>query len=266
MSLRKVTKLSAESKRRPKFDEQKFFDYLGKRADHAEKSGARTDQTLLNLLRSIDIRASLEISALVCRYLRPFEEEPLRTERRERGDKIKRHLRATIDRLLEATRAYRELAATEIPGHGSVLSRNAPQLPDGTLLLPHLLESEAVRLSILLNAAEKTYNEKRFGVSGNHFWLIILQDFVAVWTERELGHARALQPGEIASLLTAGRIALGWSKDLCESGKNADLVRKAILNFRSNKANMTLCALARDYARRRCERIPQRPFPRGIQI
>jgi hypothetical protein len=174
--------LPAEAKHPPKFDEQKFFNHLMKHADR--------DRALLVLLRSIDKRASVEISHLIFRYLRPLENS-LRAKRKERGNKIEKSQKAALDSMLEATRKYRELAAIEIPGHGSAIG-DAPKCADGTLLLPYILESEAVRIALQLGKAKKIYNEKRFGLSAYHLWLVILEEFVSLCTEKELGKAQAL--------------------------------------------------------------------------
>jgi hypothetical protein len=157
-----------------KSDEVKFFSYLRKHAN----------PTLLVFLRSIDRRASVEMMSYVIRYLRRSEEEPVVSERRRRGTKVKRTLAATISSLRNAAAKYRELAATEIPGSGPLIKAGSPLWPEGTPFLADVLESEVVRLSALLERAGKLYGEKRFGVSGNHLWLVILQEFVSTFSPR----------------------------------------------------------------------------------
>ena len=242
-------------KKRVKFDEAKFFSYLRQNANPA----------LLRFLRSIDRRACVEMTTYVIRYLRRSEEEALVSERRRRGAKVKRTLSATISSFRKAADKYRELAATEIPGSGLLIRASSSLWPEGAPFLADVLESEAVKLSALLERAGRLYSEKRFGVSGNHLWLVILQEFVSAWTEQELGQARQLRPDEIADWVTAGKVTLGWREYRSET--DPELISKAILNFRSNPTNAWISGDgAKSFVQKRCRLVSEAPFLLGIKI
>jgi hypothetical protein len=242
-------------KRRVKFDEAKFFSYLRDNAN----------PTLLHFLRSIDRRACVEMASYIVRYLRRWEEEAVVSERRLRGTKVKRKLAGTISSLRKASAKYRELAAIEIPGSGSLIKAGSSLWPEGTPFLADVLESEAAKLSSHLERARRLYSEKRFGVSGNHLWLVLLQEFVSAWTEQELGRARQLQPDEIADLITAGKVTLGWRDD--RSGTDPELISKAILNFRSNPTNAWISGDgAKSFVQERCRWVSEAPFLLGTEI
>ena len=242
-------------KRRVKFDEVKFFSYLRKNANPA----------LLRFLRSIDSRARVEMASYIVRYLRRSEEEPVFSERRRRGAETLRALSATITSLRKAATKYRELATIEIPGSGSLIKAGSYLWPEGAPFLADVLESEAAKLCTHLERARRLYSEKRFGVSGNHLWLVILQEFVSAWTEQELGHARLLRPDEIADLVTAGKVTLGWREDRSET--DPELISKAILNFRSNPTNAWISGDgAKSFVQKRCRRVGEAPFVLGIEI
>jgi len=105
--------------------------------------------------------------------------------------------------------------------------------------IPEMLDAEAERFAKLLKTAKALYNEKRFGVTGNHIWLIMMEEFVAAWTQRELGTPKHLKPSEIAALIVAGKVALNWNLD--KSPTDPILVTKAIRNFRRNPQNAKIC-------------------------
>lgn len=244
-----------EIKERVKFDEAKFFSYL--------RQNANSD--LLRFLRSIDSRACIEIASYIVRYLRRSEEEPVFSERRRRGSQTLRALSATIASLRKAAAKYRELAAIEIPGSGSLIKAGSGLWPEGAPFLADVLESEAGKLSTHLERARRLYSEKRFGVSANHLWLVILQEFVSAWTEQELGHARQLRPDEIADLVTAGKVTVGWREDRSET--DPELISKAIFNFRSNPTNAWISGDgAKSFVQKRCRWVSEAPFVLGIEI
>lgn len=241
------------AKKRVKFDEAKFFSYLRKNASPG----------LLRFLRSIDKRACVEVAAYVIRYLRRSEEDTVVAERKRRGAKVKKTLAATISALQKAAVKYRELAAIEIPGRGPIGQVGSLIWPKGAPFFAESLESEAVKLSVLLKTAKKLFTEKRFGVSGNHLWLVILQEFVLAWTKYELGKARQLRPDEIATLIDAGKDTL-LHEDRSET--DAELISKAILNFRKNPTNTWIAGAAKPYALKRCDLVSNGPFLLGIEI
>jgi hypothetical protein len=230
-----------------KFDYAKFFRYI--------RESARP--RLLQLLRSMDRRAQIELASFVAQYFRPPEKEPGLLERRQRGARIKRVLPQAIASLRKAAAKYREVAAIETPGAGSLITARAPLWLQAFPLVD-VLESEAARLSNLLEDSRKLFNEKRLGVSGNHIWLVMLQDFVLAWTEQELGQARALQPGEVATLIKAGRLTSGWSRVMSE--KEAELIPKAIRHFRLNRANAGILDKSAKQAREHCQTVRNRPY------
>src|SRR5689334_17176353 len=133
---------------RRKSDEPKFFAYLRNNAA----------PLLLELLRSIDNRACIEIYTIVLCYLRPSDEAPFRTQSKQRARIIFSHLTRTISCLQKAATVYKDSAAIEIPGRGSLVLAGKPE----QLLFADALESEAARLTNLLAAAKKVYNRKRF--------------------------------------------------------------------------------------------------------
>jgi hypothetical protein len=245
--------VQSSPKKRVKFDEAKFFDCL---------KGCG-NPGLLSLLRSVDPRAGLEMASYVIGYLRRSEEEVLFSERRKRAAKVKRTLSMSIASLQRAATSYRELAAIQIAGRpltSAILRR-----PGGVPNLADLLDSETERLQSLLAECKRLYGEKRFGVSGNHFWLVMLEEFVSAWTSRELGKARRLRPAEIAALITAGKMTLGWRLEMSEI--DPELISKAIRNFRSNAANALISnELAKSYARERCRVVNESPYLLGIEI
>jgi hypothetical protein len=247
--------LTLRAKERVKFDESAFFRHLREKPKNS---------ALLALLRSIDRRACLEMATYIIRYLKRWEEKRIMAERKRRGAEIKRALSAAITSLRRAAAQYRGVAAIRLPG-GSLVTAGAPFWPEGSPFLADVLESEANRLTSLLTECKKLFNEKRFGVSANHLWLVMLQEFVAAWTEQELGTARQLKISDVVALVDAGKLTLGWNPKM--SPTDSELIRKAIRNFRSNPANAWITGDGvKSYVRRRCQRVRNRPYLLGIEI
>jgi hypothetical protein len=121
------------------------------------------------------------------------------------------------------------------------------------------------QLSDLLAIQKEIYNQKRFGVSGNHTWLAMLEEFTIAWTERELGTVRKLRPNDTADLVTAAKVTLGWREDRSET--DSEHIRKATHKYRANSANSNF--LSRSivpYVRTRCDVVAQGPYLLGIEI
>jgi hypothetical protein len=243
------------ARQRAKFDEAKFFTYLREDAS----------SSLRNFLLSIDRRAWIEMSAFVIRYLRRSEEEKLFLERKRRARKSRKTLTTTIRHLEKSKASYLEFASIEIPQIG-VLGRPGSLLwPSGTLFFPDVIDAELLKLSGLLVVHKELYNEKRFGVSGNHTWLAMLEEFTAAWTERELGKARKLRAHEIADLITAAKLALGWRENRSET--DAEHVRKAIHQYRANPANAKFLSNSIiPYVQNRCIAVTHAPYLLGIEM
>ena len=249
------TSREAGARERAKFDEAKFFKYLKKNAE----------PSLLDFLHSIDKRACVELSTYLIRYLRRSEEEEVLAARRRRGAEIRKALSATIRALEKAGAAYKELASIELPGTGSLGSPGSRIWPSGTPFFVDLLRAEAEKLTAMLQDQRKLYNEKRFGVSGNHVWLVMLQAFVSAWTARELGEAQELRSEDIATLIEAAKVALGWREDKSET--DPELIRKAISNFRKNQANaLFVSEQIGHYVQTRCSVVARGPYLLGIEI
>jgi hypothetical protein len=124
------------------------------------------------------------------------------------------------------------------------------------------LNAEIDRLSDLRERTSPLSNVKRFGSKGNNnFWLIHLQDFVQLWTHRELGHVRDLRPSDIARLVTAGYASLGRRHDT-----DPRVISASIESFRSNDANKELRTLSLQAALCRCLAIKDLPYLLGIEI
>jgi hypothetical protein len=240
---------------RAKFDETRFFKYLKENAD----------SSLLDFLRSVDRRARVEACTYLIRYLRRSEEAEVLEARRLRGAKIQKELSATIRALQKASAAYKELAALDLHGTGPLGQPGSKLWPAGTPFFGDMLREEEEKLAALLEDHKKLYNEKRFGVSGNHIWLVMLQEFVSAWSERELGEARELRTEDIATMIEAAKVTLGWREDKSET--DAELVRKAISNFRKNQANENFVSQQIiPYAQRRCNIVAEGPYLLGIEI
>jgi hypothetical protein len=246
-----------KTKQTVRLDYQKFFSHLRENGTASER--------LLPLLRSIDRRASLEVANFVGSYLQSSQSDKDFLNRSQRAKRIKKMLPLTIKSLRKAAASYRELAAIEIPGAGSIINARAPSWVKAMPDLADVMDQEAARFTVLLEVSKKLYNKKRFGVLRNHLWLILLQEFVAVWTKMELGKEKSLLPTDIADLITAGKIALGWPEDNTET--DPEDIRKAISNFRSNPANRWI---ATDGVRPKvnvfCQGLKHMPFWSGIEI
>ena len=81
----------------------------------------------------------------------------------------------------------------------------------------------------------------------------------------EFEDRRQLSPDEIATLVTAGKVTLGWREDRSET--DPELISKAILNFRSNPTNAWISGDgAKSYALERCDLVSNGPFLLGIKI
>jgi hypothetical protein len=241
--------------KRLKFDEAKFFKYLKKNAD----------PTLVNFLYSIDKRACVELATYLLPYLRRSEEEKVILARRQRGAEIQRALSATIRALQKASSAHKVLAAIELPGTGALGGAGSKISPGGAPFFVEVLKAEEEKLSALLGELKKLYNEKRFGVSGNHLWLVMMQEFVSEWTKRELGEAKELRSEDIATLIEAAKVTLGWREDKSET--DPELIRKAISTFRKNQANATFVSRQIiPYVQARCSVVAQGPYLLGIEI
>jgi len=240
-----------------KLDYQKFFSHLRENGTASER--------LLPLLRSIDRRASLVVPDLIICYLQSSHSDKDFQNRSQRAKRIKKMLPLTIKSLRKAAASYRELAAVEIPGAGSIINARAPIWVQAMPDLADLMDQEAGRFTVLLEVSKKLYNKKRFGVQRNHLWLILLQEFVAVWTKMELRKEKSLLTNDIADLITAGKIALGWPEDNTETDPEG--IRKAISNFRSNPTNRWI---ATDGVRLQvnvfCQGLKHMPFLLGIEI
>jgi len=252
-----MAKPNGKSNARPrvKFDEAKFFKYLKDNAD----------SSLLDFLRSIDKRAGVEMSTYLIRYLRRSEEKEVLAARKHRGSEIRKALSATIRALQKASVVYKELAAIQLPGSGVLAQPGSRLWPAGSPFFVDVLKAEEEKLTTILEDQRKLYNEKRFGVSGNHIWLVMLQEFVLEWTRRELGEARELRSEHIAMMIEAAKFTLGWREDRTET--DPELVRKAIRNFRTNQANVVF--LSRQivpYAQSRCSAVAEGPYLLGIEI
>lgn len=240
---------------RVKFDEAKFFKYLKDNAD----------PSLLNFLHSIDKRAWIEMSTYVIRYLRRSEEKGVLAARRQQGVESGKALSKTIRAVQKASAAYKELAAIELPGTGPLGQPGSKLWPVGSPSFVDVLKAEEEKLTGLLEVHKRLYNEKRFGVSGNHMWRVMLQEFVLEWTRRELGEARELRSEEIAMMIEAAKLTLGWREDRTET--DPELVRKAIRNFRTNQANAVfLSHQIVPYAQSRCSVVADGPYLLGIEI
>ena len=241
--------------RRVKFDEAKFFAYLRENAS----------PSLRDLFLSIDSRAWVEMSTYIIRSLRRSEEDELFLERKRRAKTIRKTLTSTI-RNLEALRSdYKSLASIEIPHVGVLGGRGSLLWPEGTLFFGDIIEAELSKLSAFVAVHKELYNEKRFGVSGNHTWLAMLEEFTAAWTERQLGRSWKLRAREIADLISATKVALGWHKERSET--DPELVRKAIHQYRASPQNARFlsCSII-PYVRKRCDEVANSPYLLGIKI
>jgi hypothetical protein len=147
----------------------------------------------------------------------------------------------------------------------SILIKAASTSLIGRAAFLEQLDAEADRLSTMLESSKNVFNEKRLGVSASHIWLVLLQEFATAWTKQELGKAYYLRPSEIADLVAAGKISLGW--DMHKSDTSAELISKAIRNFRTNPANTWIAGDGvKSYALERCKSVAVAPYLLGIEI
>lgn len=240
---------------RTKCDEVKFFAYLKENACHS----------LLDFLHTIDRRAWVEMSSYIIRYSQRSEEDDIFLARKQRGIEKEKALTATIRDLNKSKANYTALASIEIPGFGTLGRPGSLLWPEGTTFFGDLLEAETSKLAAMLASHKEIYNEKRFGVSANHTWLIMLEEFTVAWTKWELGQARKLRAEEIADLITAGRHTLGWGPDRTEV--DPELIRKAIRKYRGNEANAKfLSHQIIPYVQQRCEVVANWPYLPGIEM
>jgi hypothetical protein len=247
-------KPEGRTKQAAKLDYNKFFLYL-------RENGPAP---LLQLLRSIDKRASVKVAEFIAAYLQPPQPDEVYQRRKQRGQALKKALPHAIKQLRKAAASYREVARIEIPGAGSIIDARAPSWTQG-MFLADAMEKEAARFSALLNDAKKLYSEKRFGLIGNHLWLLLLREFVAVWTKKERGETRTLSFDDIADLITAGKVALGWPE--ADTVTDPELMRKAVQNFRSNPTNKWISTQGvREQAELLCQTLKSMPFLLGIEI
>jgi hypothetical protein len=208
-----------------KLDYQAFFAYL-KEPGHASKR-------LSLLLSSVDPRVRIKICDFVGNYLQGPPKDV--ADRRKKSERFEKMLSQSIKSLRKAVTNLRELSDIELPDARSIVDPSKPLWLKEISSLADVLEREAESLSARLAEIKRLYNEKRFGVSRNHLWLILLQEFVEVWTGSEKGNRKSLRFDDIADLLIAAKIALGWPEASTET--YAEDIRKAILNFRLNPTN-----------------------------
>ncbi len=243
------------ARKRAKFDEAKFFKYLKENAD----------SSLRDFLHSIDKRACVEMSTYLIPYLQRSKEEQVLAMRRRRGAEIQRALSATVRALEKTAAAYKKLGTMEFPGIALLGSPGSRVWPDGMLDFVGVLKAEQEKMMAVLEEKKKLYNEKRLGVSGNHTWLVLLQEFVFAWTELELGEALELKDEDIATLIEAAKIALGWQED--KTHTDPELIRKAISKFRKNQVNARFISQhIVPYVYNRCSVVAQGPLLLGIEI
>jgi hypothetical protein len=243
------------ARQRVKFDEAKFFAYLKENAS----------ASLRDLFLSIDSRARVEMATYIICYLRRSEENELFLERKQRARQIRKGLKAAINRAKKLRTAYEALASINIPQVGAFGGPGSLLWPEGTPFFGDVLEAEELKLTGLLAVEKELYNDKRFGVSGNHTWLAMLEEFTAAWTKRELGIARELRPQEIAGLIEAAKVTLGWRLDRSEV--DPEDIRKAINRYRANPANARF--LSRGivpYVQNRCDVVANGPYLLGIEM
>ncbi len=196
----------------------------------------------LKLLCNSDPRVLVEIGGLIRAFLRSSTAEGLPHELgelQERGRLRRQAIPKAVDALLQAAASYRGLQTVE-----SV-----------DLALVDKMEQEAFRLVLQSNRWKVLHNEKRFGLPGNFLLLVILEDFVRFWTERNSGKPSRLTRTEIAQLITAGHVALGQNRKRV----TADDVR-GVDHFRANLRNRVICDLSRKYADYLAGHLDQRPF------
>jgi hypothetical protein len=236
-----------------KIDYQKFFGHLRK--------PAQASPELLLLLRSIDKRVSIAICDFIECYLQGVPKDA--RERQRRGDRAKTALAARIKNVRKAREGLSKIDKVDpiAMSCSSDLCRSFH--PAETLHCANMLHRHEWELSAHLANAKTVYNEKRFGIPYNHFWLILLQECVELWTEREEGGRRSLRSKDFADLLLAGKEALGCS----DTETDVESVHKALQHFRRNPAKQWISTVgAREQAEVFCRRVKYAPFLLGIEI
>ena len=233
-----------------------FFRHLRAIPHHAD---------LLQFLRSIDPRAAVEIARLIVQYLTPWEDQASMSEREQRGKNAQRELRLSINLLRKTAIHYGGLEKFLMEG-GFLVRAGQPFWPEGYPALSDVLAREADRLKDVLTKCKPIFTYKRLGVTGYHLYLVFLQEFVRAWSHQELGYIRELRIEEIAALLRAGRLALGWKPERAEV--DPELVGKAIGNFRRGARNALLVgeAITPLQAKQHCQRVRNSPLLIGIEI
>lgn len=237
------------------FDESRFFRHLRKTASAEFR----------RFLRSIDSRACVEMASYVIAYLRRADEKEMLLERKRRGARLKKALTDVVVALRKAAKKYYQLGEIDIPNAGPLRRPGSELCPVGTQFFAGTLEAEADRLSLLRDTCSRLYSKKRFGVSGNHVWLVILEEFALLWTKQQMGAPHRLRADDIADLITAGKLTLGSTED--DSETDEELIRKAIRNFRGNESNARLIhKQISPCVQKRCRLVSRGPFLLGIKI
>lgn len=250
----KQTKQLAAPKR-VKFDEARYFKYLRENAD----------PHFLNFLRSIDKRACVQMYKYVLFYVRRPEEKEFFAARKNRGVELKKAVSRAIRNLHDASTACTQLVKLELPRLVPLGQPGSRLWHTGINSFIDALKTQEEKLAAFLDELKKLYNEKRLGVSGNHMWLVMLQEFVTAWTIRELGESREIRVEEIATMIEATKATLGWREDKTET--DADLLRKAISAFRKNHANgVLLSSQIVPSAQKQCDVVASGPYLLGIEI
>ncbi len=134
-------------RKRVKFDEAMFFNYLRENAS----------PKLRAFLRSIDSRARVEMASYIVPYLRGSEEQSVLADRRRRSSKIKKAMLVLIRSLRTSLAKYEDLASIEITDFGQLGKSGSTLLPIG-LPFTDVLKSEVVRLTNLFDFYNKLYN------------------------------------------------------------------------------------------------------------
>jgi hypothetical protein len=162
-------------------------------------------------------------------------------QQRKRGHLRKQTIPRAVDALIKAAGRYRDLKGLETLD----------------LALAEQMEQEAFRLLLKENRWEQLHNEKRLG-SKDWIFLVILEDFVKVWTESQ-GQTYKLTVADLLRLQTAGERALGWHSTPGASLPVADDLR-GLSHFRANPRNQRLCDLAASCAKHLTSTLHLRPF------
>lgn len=163
-------------------------------------------------------------------------------QQRERGRRRKQAIPRAVDSLIKAAGCYRDLQGLE-------------QL---NFALAEQMEREAFRLLLQLNRWKTVHNEKRLGFK-NWIFLIILQDFVTLWTERQ-GRPYRLTVADLLRLQTAGEYALGLHSDPTIARLPVADDLRGLEHFRTHPENQQLCSLAAICAAHLASHLHLRPF------